>query len=135
MVNTIQSFELKNFYSSWMQDISALQLSNDEGSSSEQIFTQKTIDLLAEVGEVENCIMAFDEKALGTPKQHKINAYAISENYETVDLFISIFKGSEEITKTTNEEIETASKRISNFFRKAIYNNSNDDFDFDNCGR
>ena len=56
MIDTIENLELKNFYSSWMQDISALQLSNEEGSNSEQIFTQKAIDLLADVGEAENCI-------------------------------------------------------------------------------
>jgi hypothetical protein len=123
MSNTIENIELDNFYTAWMQDISATQLSDEEGASSEQIFTQGALDLLAETGEVENYRTAYDEKALGTAKQHKINAYAISENYETVDLFISIFKGTEEISKTTSDEIDTATKRISNFFRKAIYSN------------
>ncbi len=123
MSMTIESIELNNFYASWMQDIIATQQADEEGSNSEQIFTLNAIDLLAEAGEVENARLAYDEKALGTAKQHKINAYAISENYETVDLFISIFKGNAEIIKITNEEVETASKRISNFFRKAIYSN------------
>jgi len=123
---TIESIELNKFYSAWMQDIAATQQADEEGANSEQIFTQNAIDLLAEAGEVENARLAYDEKALGTAKQHKINAYAISENYETVDLFISIFKGNAEILKTTNEEVETASKRISNFFRKAIYSNDNE---------
>ena len=123
MSTSIENIELSNFYTSWKQDIEAMQLSDEEGSNSEQIFTQGALDLLAEAGEVENCRLAYDEKALGTPKQHKINAYAISENYETVDLFISIYKGSEEISKTGNDEIEQAGKRISNFFRKAIYSN------------
>jgi hypothetical protein len=126
MSNTIENIELANFYSKWMQDIAAMQLSDEEGSSSEQIFTQGALDLLAEAGEVENSRTAYDEKALGTQKQHKINAYAISENYETVDLFISIFKGTGEISKTGNDEIEQAAKRISNFFRKAIYSNNNE---------
>lgn len=123
---TIESIELNKFYTAWMQDIAATQQADEEGANSEQIFTQNAIDLLAEAGEVENARLAYDEKALGTAKQHKINAYAISENYETVDLFISIYKGSEEITKTSNDEVETASKRISNFFRKAIYSNENE---------
>lgn len=126
MTNSIENIELQNFYSSWMQDITAMQQSDEEGSNSEQIFTQGALDLLAEAGEVENYRTAYDEKALGTAKQHKVNAYAISENYETVDLFITIFKGVDEISKTGNEEIEQASKRISNFFRKAIYSNANE---------
>lgn len=123
---TIESIELNKFYTEWMQEIAATQQADEEGANSEQIFTQNAIDLLTEAGEVENARLAYDEKALGTSKQHKINAYAISENYETIDLFISIFKGNEEITKTNNDEVETASKRISNFFRKAIYSNDNE---------
>ena len=123
MSTTIENIELYTFYTSWMQDIAAMQLSDEEGSNSEQIFTQGALDLLAEAGEVENYRTAYDEKALGTAKQHKINAYSISENYETVDLFITVYKGTEEISKTSNDEIETASKRITNFFRKAIYFN------------
>lgn len=126
MSTTIENIELNTFYTSWMQDIAAMQLSDEEGSNSEQIFTQGALDLLAEAGEVENYRTAYDEKALGTAKQHKINAYSISENYETVDLFITVYKGTEEISKTSNDEIETASKRITNFFRKAIYFNENE---------
>ena len=107
MSTTIENIELAKFYSSWMQDIAAMQQSDEEGSNSVQIFTQSALDLLAEAGEVENYRTAYDEKALGTAKQHKINAYSISENYETVDLFISIFKGTEIISKTYNDEIET----------------------------
>lgn len=123
MSESIENIEINRFYKSWMQDIIASQQSNEDGSNSEQLFTQGALDLLAEAGEVENHRTAYDEKALGTAKQHKINAYAISENYETVDLFISIYKGTEDISKVTNDEVEQASKRISNFFRKSIYSN------------
>lgn len=123
---TIENKELNNFYTSWMQDISATQSTDEEGAISEQIFTQDAVDLLVTAGESENVVVKYDEKGLGTPKQHKINAYAISENYETVDLFISIFNGTDEISKISNAEIETASKRILNFFRKAIYSIENE---------
>jgi hypothetical protein len=61
-------------------------------------------------------------KKLGTRNQHKINAYAISHNYETVDLLISILDNPEEIKTISKADIETATKRITNIFRKAIYN-------------
>lgn len=118
---SIQNIELNKFYSSLMQDIAATQSTDDEGAISEQVFTQYAVDLLASVGESENVVVKYDEKGLGTPKQHKINAYAISENYETVDLFITIYNSTDEIAKISSQEIETASKRILNFFRKAIY--------------
>ena len=123
---SIENIELNKFYSSLMQDISAAQSTDDEGAISEQVFTQYTVDLLAAAGESENVVVKYDEKGLGTPKQHKINAYAISENYETVDLFISLFNGTDEISKISNADIETASKRILNFFRKAIYSIENE---------
>ena len=50
MSTTIENIELAKFYSSWMQDIAAMQQSDEEGSNSEQIFTQGALDLLAEAG-------------------------------------------------------------------------------------
>lgn len=121
MITSIENLELYKFYTALMQEITAIQSTDEEGAISEQVFTQQAVDLLAASGESENIVVKYDEKALGTPKQHKINAYAISENYETVDLFITIFSGTDEIAKISGTDIETASKRILNFFRKAIY--------------
>src|SRR3990167_10842887 len=59
------------------------------------------------------------KKDSGKKNQHKINAYSISENYETIDLFITIFKGGEEPERVAKDEVDTAAKRIANFFRKA----------------
>lgn len=114
--------EISKYYQSLIQDIVSLQASNEDGDTQEQIFTRIVVDMLAEAGETENAAIAYDEKALGTKNQHKINAYAISDNYETVDLFISILDNSPEIKTVTKSEIETATKRITNFFRKASYN-------------
>ena len=73
-------------------------------------------------GRNRNADVAYDEKDFGKKGQHKINAYALSENYETVDLFISIFENTNEIKTIAKSDIDTAAKRITNFFRKAIYN-------------
>lgn len=113
--------ELEKFYNSLVQDLKSEQLSAEEGGVLEQIFTQFTIDLLADAGETENARTAHDEKGLGTKNQHKINAYSIADNYETIDLFITIFKGTEKPERISKEEIDTAAKRITNFFRKGIY--------------
>jgi len=112
--------EIYNYYNILNQDIRAILLSEEEGGNSEQIFTQICISNLADAGETENACLAFDKKALGTKNQHQINAYAISDNYETLDLFITIFNGTEEIRNVSKSEIETAQKRINNFFNKCI---------------
>lgn len=112
--------EVLKYYKTLNQDIRAIQLSDEDGGNSEQIFTQIAINNLADAGETENAILAFDKKAIGTKNQHQINGFAISDNYETLDLFITVFKGTDEFSTTTKAEIETAQKRISNFFNKCV---------------
>ena len=114
--------EIEKYYSSLYQDIRSMQDSSDEGDSQEQLFTQMAIDILSDGGETENARIAYDDKAFGTKNQHKINGYALSDNYETVDLFITIYNGSETIQRITKEKVDQAAIRISNFFIKAIYN-------------
>ena len=112
--------EVLKYYQSLNQDIRITQLSEDDGGNSEQIFTQIALNNLADAGETENAILAFDKKAIGTKNQHQINGFAISDNYETLDLFVTVFKGTDEISPTTKAEIETSQKRISNFFNKCV---------------
>lgn len=116
----MENKELIKYYQSLTQDIRATQLSEEDGGNSEQIFTQIAINNLADAGETENASLAFDKKAIGTRNQHQVNAYAISDNYENLDLFITVFKGTDEISTVSKAEIETAQKRISNFFNKCI---------------
>ena len=121
MNNTLEERALSKFHNNLIQDIRATQLSDEEGGTTEQIFTQFAVDLLAAAGETENVRLAYDQKGIGTKNQHQINAYSISDNYETIDLFITVLKGTDDVTQVNKSEIETASKRIVNFFRKGIY--------------
>lgn len=114
--------ELNKFYQSLMQDIVAMQSGDEEGNTQEQVFTRICEEMLAEAGETENASVAYDERDLGRKGQHKINGYAISDNYENVDLFISIYNNDMEIKSISKSDIDTAVKRISNFFQKAVYN-------------
>lgn len=113
--------EISKFYKSLVQEVVIRQRANEEGDSQEQTFTRYCMELLSEAGETENYDIAFLERGLGTKNQLKINGYAISDNYETVDLFISLYEGSEEPTTIHKENIDTAATRLKNFFRKAIY--------------
>jgi len=113
--------ELNKFYQSLMQEVSSRQLANEDGDTKEQTFTRYIVDMLSEAGETENAEIAFDEKELGKKGQHKINAHAVTDNYETVDLFISIFEPSETIQTIAKTDIDRAATRITNYFRKSIY--------------
>lgn len=121
--------DVEKYYRSFQQEIIALQESDDEGGSREQLFTRIAIDMLADAGETENTTIAYDEKDLGKRGQHKINGYAVSDNYETVDLFISIYKTGETIVIVPKSEIDKAASLITNFFRKATYNDYACDID------
>lgn len=113
--------EITKFYKSLIQEVATRQIANEEGDNQEQTFTRMCLELLSEAGETENSDVAFYERDLGTRNQQKINGYAIADNYETVDLFISIYEGTEEPVTIYKESIDTATKRLANFFRKAIY--------------
>ena len=114
--------DINKYYSSLVQEVAARQLANEEGDTQEQSFTQLAVDMLCESGDTENAYIVFDEKDLGTKKQHKINGYAVSDNYETVDLFISIYNPEDNIPNIPKTEIDRAVTRITNFFHKAVYN-------------
>lgn len=121
--------DIEKYYQSLQQEIIALQESDDEGGSREQLFTRMAVDMLADAGETENTTIAYDEKDLGKKGQHKINGYAVSDNYETVDLFISIYKTDETIISIPKAEIDKATSLVTNFFRKATYNDYASDID------
>lgn len=121
MSGHLENIELIKFYKTLQQDIRSEQLTEEEGGTLEQLFTQYAASLLAEAGESENIRVAYDEKVLKSGIQHKINAYSIADNYETLDLIISVFNGTDEVSNTNKAEIDRASKRITSFFRNAIY--------------
>lgn len=83
--------ELNKFYQTVMQDVVAMQSGDEDGDTQEQIFTRICQEMLSEAGETEDCYLAYDERDFGKKGQHKINGYSLSENYENVDLFITLF--------------------------------------------
>ena len=113
--------EISKFYKSLVQEVVTRQIANEEGDNQEQTFTRYCLELLSEAGETENSDVAFYERDLGTPNQQKINGYAIADNYETVDLFVSIYERADESVTIQKRDIENAAKRLTNFFRNAIY--------------
>lgn len=114
--------EIDKFYQSLMQDVVVMQSGDEDGNTQEQIFTRICLDMLSDAAETENVSVAYDERDLKKKGQHKINGYAISDNYETVDLFITLYANTSEIRTISKSEVDTASRMITNFFRRAVYN-------------
>lgn len=116
----MENNELNKFYLGLQQDIRSDQLSEEDGGSLEQLFTQVAVNMLSDTGETENARVAYHESVIPR-NRHKINAYAISDNYETLDIFISIFKSTDEPSKIQKTEIDDNAKLVVNFFSKAKY--------------
>ncbi|MFW5871808.1 MAG: hypothetical protein ACOCUT_01755 [bacterium] len=112
----------EDFYKELFQEIKSEQATEEDGGIQEQIFTQIAIDLLADAGETENARICFDRKEdkLGRT-MHKLNGYALSENYETLDLFVTVFKGVEEPFTLNKQDAESSINQVERFFRNAVY--------------
>ena len=110
--------ELNRFYTDLLQDIRSEQLSNEEGGSLEQLFTNQAIILLSEGGETADVRISFHESVVPR-NRHKINAYAIADNYETLDLFVTVFKCAEEPLRIQKLEIDNAAKLLLFLFEKS----------------
>lgn len=110
--------ELKRFYTELLQDIRSEQLSNEEGGSLEQLFTTQAISLLSEGGETADVRISYHE-SLVPRNRHKINAYAISDNYETLDLFVTVLKCTETPVRILKVDVDNAAKLVLSFLKKA----------------
>jgi hypothetical protein len=121
MASTLENIELQKFYNSLQEEIKAMAVSEEEGTTPEQSFTDLTLSMLSESGETENYRLGYDEKVSKRGIEHKINAYALSENYETLDLFISIFNGTDKIQLVSKPDADKAIERLVKFFKYVIY--------------
>jgi hypothetical protein len=113
--------ELNKFYIDFQEDIKSTLITEEEGSNPEQIFTEKALSLLADAGETENYRICFDEKISKRGVEHKINGYALYENYETLDLFVTLYNSDVVIQSTTKSDVEKTIDRAVKFFRNSIY--------------
>ena len=117
----LENKELARFYADIQEDVRAGMLSEEEGTNPEQIFTEFALSILADVGETENYRICYDEKLSKRGIEHKVNAYSLYENYETLDLFITIYSSSDSIQPLSKTDAERAIDRLTKFFRNSVY--------------
>lgn len=117
----IENKELNKFYKEIQEEIKSSLISKEDGASPEQLFTEYALAILAENGETENYRVSYDEKISKRGTEHKVNGYALYENYETLDLFISIYNPSDDIQTIPKPDAYKALDRLTKFFRNTIY--------------
>lgn len=113
--------ELNKFYIDFQEDIKSTLITEEEGNNPEQIFTEKALSLLADSGETENYRICFDEKISKRGVEHKINGYSLYENYETLDLFVTLYNSDDSIQSITKGDAEKTIDRAVKFFKNSIY--------------
>lgn len=113
--------EIQQFYTDIQEDVNSTLITEEEGSNPEQIFTEIALQFLADAGETENCQVCFDEKISKRGVEHKINGYSLYENYETLDLFVTIYNGDSVLQNVTKSDVDKTVERAVKFFRNAIY--------------
>lgn len=117
----MENKELQKFYIDIQEEINSSLISEEEGTNPEQIFTELALSYLSEAGETENYRVCFDEKISKRGVEHKINGYSLYENYETLDLFVTIYNGDSTIQSVTKGDADKTIERVVKFFRNAIY--------------
>jgi hypothetical protein len=117
----MENKELQKFYIDLQEEIKASLISEEEGTNPEQVFTELALSFLSDAGETENYRVCFDEKISKRGVEHKINGYSLYENYETLDLFVTIYNGDPEIQSVTKGDADKIIDRAVKFFRNAIY--------------
>lgn len=110
-----KSISLRQFYSGLMEEVNLAADSQTIGWAKEDFFTAVTLEYLADAGEIDDAIMCpYRERGL------QLNAYTVNDDYESVEIFISIFTDSESVQNIARTEIDAALKRALSLFRKAI---------------
>lgn len=113
--------ELQKFYINLQEEVNAILISQEDGTNPEQTFTELALSLLSEAGETENYRVCFDEKLSKRGVEHKINGYSLYENYETLDLFVTLYNGDKNIQNVTKGDADKTIDRAVKFFRNAVY--------------
>lgn len=117
----MENKELQKFYIDIQEEINSTLITEEEGTNPEQVFTELALNFLQEAGETENYRVCFDEKISKRGVEHKLNGYSLYENYETLDLYVTIYNGDSSIQSVAKGDADKTIDRAVKFFRNAIY--------------
>jgi hypothetical protein len=115
------NLELNKFHTNLRQDVIAAINAEESGGIQEEKFTELVLTYLEEAGETENARECRDikEDKLGR-KIHKVNGYALSENHENLDLFVTIYRGTDAPEKIYKDDLTSAVNQCTKFLKNAL---------------
>lgn len=122
---------LEMFYKRFREEVLFAADTNTSGWTIDDFLTSVMLEYLEEVGEVNDPIICpFRGHGL------QLNAYEISEDYESVKIFVSIYSNSDTSKAVAQTEVDAAIKRAIQLYHKAIndlytsFQKDNDTYEF-----
>ena len=106
---------LEQFYDSFMEEVNDAQDTETYGWEPQDFFTSIMMDYLEEAGEVSDPILC-PFRGYGL----QLNAYSVSDDYENVDIFVSVYNPEDIMSSVPRSNIDAAIKRGIQLYRKAI---------------
>jgi len=112
---TEKNLNLAQFYTEFFEEINTAAASQSSGWAKEDFFTAIALEYLADTGEVDDTIMCpYRDRGL------QLNAYSISDDFEAVEIFVSIFLDSDNVQSVKRDDVDASLKRAVSLFRKAV---------------
>lgn len=105
---------INEFYKSFCEEITLAQDVETYGWEAQDFFTAVMLGYLEEAGEIEDPVIC-PFRGYGL----QLNAYHISESFEEVDIFVSIYNENESISSVSRTDIDAAVKRGIQLYRRA----------------
>lgn len=122
---------LDEFYRSFRDEVLCACDTETSGWTTEDFLTNVMLEYLEEAGEVTDPVICpFRGHGL------QLNAYAISEDCESVDLFVSIYSDTEQPRSVSQTDVDAAIKRAIQLYHKATndlytsFQKDNDTYEF-----
>ncbi len=110
-----KDISIAEFYSDFMEEISLASDTESYGWESQDFFTAVILGYLEEAGEIEDPIIC-PFRGYGL----QLNAYHVSESYEEVEIFVSIYNESTSLNSVSRTDIDAAVKRGIQLYRRSI---------------
>jgi hypothetical protein len=130
-MNMSKNQTLDDFYKQFREEVLCACDTETSGWTTDDFLTAVMLEYLEEAGEVTDPIICpFRDRGL------QMNAYAFSEDYESVDIFVSIYSDTEMPRSVSQTDIDVAIKRAIQLYHRAIndlytsFQKDNDTYEF-----
>ena len=122
---------LDDFYKSFREEVLCASDTETSGWTTDDFLTAVMLEYLEEAGEATDPIICpFRDRGL------QMNAYAFSEDYDSVDIFVSIYSDTEMPRSVSQTDIDVAIKRAIQLYHRAVndlytsFQKDNDTYEF-----